>query len=92
MLAGSLSLLLFQGGQATMANCAPLMFLLLSTQVGLRGINGLYLFEIERANGDKIRVVDHDTVLEKGDVLWFAGEPCQRSSHVLCSSVAVQPK
>jgi hypothetical protein len=42
-------------------------------QVGLRGINGLYLFEIERADGSKIKVVDHDTVLEKGDVLWFAG-------------------
>lgn len=45
-----------------------------SPQVGLRGINGLYLFEIERADGSIIKVVDHDTVLEKGDTLWFAGE------------------
>lgn len=43
-------------------------------QVGLRGINGLYLFEIERADGSKVRVADHDTVLQTGDLLWFAGE------------------
>lgn len=43
------------------------------SEVGLRGINGLYLFEIERANGTKLQAVDHDTVLESGDTLWFAG-------------------
>lgn len=42
-------------------------------QVGLRGINGLYLFEVDRADGSKVKAADHDTVLEKGDVLWFAG-------------------
>jgi hypothetical protein len=42
-------------------------------QVGLRGINGLYLFEVEHTDGRKAKVVDQDTVLEKGDVLWFAG-------------------
>jgi hypothetical protein len=42
-------------------------------QVGLRGINGLYLFEVERADGGKAKVVDQDTALEKGDILWFAG-------------------
>lgn len=43
-------------------------------EVGLRGINGLYLFEIERADGSTIKVVDHDTVLQTGDTLWFAGD------------------
>lgn len=44
------------------------------SEVGLRGINGLFLFEIERAGGDKLKAVDHDTELEPGDILWFAGE------------------
>lgn len=42
-------------------------------QSGLRGINGLYLFEIERADGTAEKVVDHDTLLKLGDRLWFAG-------------------
>eukprot|EP00879_Flechtneria_rotunda_P025308 GHRR01026886.1.p1 GENE.GHRR01026886.1~~GHRR01026886.1.p1 ORF type:complete len:683 (+),score=201.90 GHRR01026886.1:1107-3155(+) len=43
-------------------------------EVGLRGINGLYLFEIVRANGDRLKAVDHDTVLQEKDILWFAGD------------------
>ncbi|WIA31323.1 hypothetical protein OEZ86_002225 [Tetradesmus obliquus] len=43
-------------------------------EVGLRGINGLFLFEIERADGSLLKAVDHDTVLATGDVLWFAGD------------------
>jgi hypothetical protein len=53
------------------------------SQVGLRGINGLYLFEIERADGSTIKVVDHDTVLQTGDTLWFAGEALLLGSTLL---------
>jgi hypothetical protein len=28
---------------------------------------------VERADGGKAKVVDQDTALEKGDILWFAG-------------------
>lgn len=35
---------------------------------------GLFLFEIERADGSLLKAVDHDTVLATGDVLWFAGD------------------
>jgi uncharacterized transporter YbjL len=35
---------------------------------------GLFLFEIERADGSLLKAVDHDTVLQTGDVLWFAGD------------------
>jgi hypothetical protein len=35
---------------------------------------GLFLFEIERADGTLLKAVSHDTVLHTGDVLWFAGD------------------
>lgn len=68
------------------AHClADLSILVLCcVQVGLRGINGLYLFEIEHADGSTAKVVDHDTVLREGDVLWFAGEQMARLSRGLC--------
>lgn len=34
---------------------------------------GLFLFENERADGTKLKAVDHNTTLEVGDTLWFAG-------------------
>lgn len=61
--------------QLTDSGCVVLLCVLCCLgQVGLRGINGLYLFEIEHADGSTAKVVDHDTVLQEGDVLWFAGE------------------
>jgi hypothetical protein len=35
---------------------------------------GLFLFEIEREDGSLLKAVDHNTVLQTGDVLWFAGD------------------
>lgn len=43
-------------------------------EAGLRGVTGLYLFEIERADGTRLKAVTPDTLLEAGDLLWFAGE------------------
>jgi hypothetical protein len=40
---------------------------------GLRGVNGLFLFEVHRADGEVLRAVGPDTVLEAGDTLYFAG-------------------
>jgi hypothetical protein len=34
----------------------------------------LFLFEIQRADGSLLKAVDHDTVLQTDDVLWFAGD------------------
>lgn len=41
--------------------------------VGLRGINGLHLVEIERADGEELWVVHPDTIVALDDILWFAG-------------------
>ena len=43
------------------------------TQAGLRGVTGLFLYEIQRASGDVLRAVGPDTAIEEGDVLCFAG-------------------
>eukprot|EP00877_Chromochloris_zofingiensis_P003154 jgi/Chrzof1/1283/Cz10g01050.t1 len=43
-------------------------------EAGLRGVTGLYLFEIERADGTRLKAVTPDTLLEAGDLLWFAGD------------------
>lgn len=40
---------------------------------GLRGINGLYLVGIDRADGEELRVVHPDTIVALDDILWFAG-------------------
>lgn len=41
---------------------------------GLRGINGLFLFEIHRVDGEVLSAVGPDTVLQEGDTLYFAGD------------------
>jgi hypothetical protein len=41
---------------------------------GLRGVTGLYLFEIHSKDGEVAHAVGPDTVLHEGDVLYFAGE------------------
>lgn len=43
-------------------------------QAGLRGVTGLFLFEIHRANGEVLRAVAPTTALKDGDVLFFAGD------------------
>ena len=53
-------------------------------EVGLRGINGLFLFEIVREDGTRLKAVDHDTQLESGDVLWFAGTCLISNATVFC--------
>lgn len=41
---------------------------------GLRGVQGLYLFAIERAGAQLLTAVGGDEVLAEGDTLWFAGD------------------
>ncbi|KIZ06533.1 hypothetical protein MNEG_1421 [Monoraphidium neglectum] len=43
-------------------------------QAGLRGVTGLFLFEVHRSGGEILRAVSPDTVLEEGDLLLFAGD------------------
>ncbi|GAQ88449.1 Na+/dicarboxylate [Klebsormidium nitens] len=43
------------------------------TEAGLRGIEGLYLVGIDRATGESLRVVQPDTIIQDGDLLWFSG-------------------
>jgi len=42
-------------------------------EAGLRGVTGLFLFEVHRASGEILRAVGPDTVLEENDILYFAG-------------------
>ncbi|KAF5834937.1 citrate transporter-domain-containing protein [Dunaliella salina] len=43
-------------------------------QAGLRGMNGIFLAYVDRADGTALHAVPPDTVLRGGDVLWFAGD------------------
>jgi hypothetical protein len=43
------------------------------TEAGLRGVTGLFLYEVHRANGDVLRAVGPDALLREGDLLYFAG-------------------
>mmetsp|Transcript_26277 Transcript_26277/g.73697 ORF Transcript_26277/g.73697 Transcript_26277/m.73697 type:complete len:203 (+) Transcript_26277:2197-2805(+) len=40
----------------------------------LRGLPGLFLVAIDRADGEAIHAVAPDTILKTGDVLWFSGD------------------
>ncbi|GBF89760.1 sodium sulfate co-transporter [Raphidocelis subcapitata] len=44
------------------------------TQAGLRGVTGLFLFELHRSDGQIMRAVAPDTVLHEDDTLFFAGD------------------
>jgi uncharacterized protein with PhoU and TrkA domain len=41
---------------------------------GLRGVTGLFLYEVHRADGQILRAVGPDTVLAEADTLFFAGD------------------
>mmetsp|Transcript_1987 Transcript_1987/g.5008 ORF Transcript_1987/g.5008 Transcript_1987/m.5008 type:complete len:991 (+) Transcript_1987:265-3237(+) len=43
-------------------------------QAGLRGLPGLFLVAIDRANGESLHAVEPSTLLEAGDCLWFSGD------------------
>lgn len=43
------------------------------TKAGLRGVTGLFLFEVRRADGRVLCAVGPDTIIEEGDLLCFAG-------------------
>jgi Trk K+ transport system NAD-binding subunit len=43
-------------------------------RAGLRGVNGLYLYEIVRSNGLRLPAVSPDTELQVGDTLYFTGD------------------
>jgi K+/H+ antiporter YhaU regulatory subunit KhtT len=43
-------------------------------RAGLRGVNGLFLYEIVRDNGTRLPAVSSDTELAAGDILYFTGD------------------
>lgn len=53
-------------------NEAPLLGKTIA-QAGLRQLEGLFVFQIERANGDVLNAPGPETVLQAGDKLLFAG-------------------
>lgn len=42
-------------------------------EAGLTGVNGLTVVAINREDGESVRVVNEDTVIQAGDTLWFSG-------------------
>ncbi|KAI8476576.1 MAG: putative sodium/sulfate cotransporter 3 [Monoraphidium minutum] len=52
---------------------------------GLRGVTGLFLFEVHRADGDVLRAVGPDTLLEANDLLLFAGDIASATSRDIAS-------
>ncbi|KAG0576466.1 hypothetical protein KC19_5G082400 [Ceratodon purpureus] len=40
---------------------------------GLRGINGLTIVAIDRKSGEHVKAIEDGTMVEVGDIVWFAG-------------------
>jgi K+/H+ antiporter YhaU regulatory subunit KhtT len=55
------------------------------SEAGLRGVTGLFLYEIHRADGTVLRAVGPDAVIQENDLLYFAGAaPGDRGCEVVC--------